>query len=240
MRRPPSSAPGSRSSSASASSRTWRSGCTRAGWTTRRCARRTGRCALSCGAAVRAVLPGRGRGRAGHGRAVRVLEVHTTRAVAGWEAEVAQNLAARQPSAGNRGPSRGPGPRSTPTAQAGDGAAAAACAATCGWTKRAGRPAVGRVRPLRRDGRRGEVQPCGTTSVQWTAAAARLLRGVPRPRRGRGHLQRAGRGVRRPAGQHRYRGRVRAAGGVRRPCTSTGLARRAEGKPAPLSKLRTR
>ena len=47
---------GSRSSSASASSRTWRSGCTRAGWTTRCCARRTGRC-TSCGAGTSSSTP---------------------------------------------------------------------------------------------------------------------------------------------------------------------------------------
>ena len=51
------------------------------------------------------------------------------------------------------------------------------------------------------------------TSVQWTAAAAGVLRGVPRAGRRR-HPQRADRRVRHSAGQHRRRGGVRATGGV--------------------------
>ena len=125
------------------------------------------------------------------------FEIDTTRAVAGWEAEVARNLAARRPAAA--GPGRADG----------EGAEMARPAAVRA-DDRQRQPAAGRVRPLRRDCVQVVKFSPQHTSVQWTAAAAASLRGVRRPRR-RGHPQRAGRGLRRPAGQHRRGGGVRAA-----------------------------
>ena len=79
------------------------------------------------------------------------FEVDTTRAVAGWEAEVAQNLAA----------GRRPGPSGSRRASAGLRQAEMSRRAAPSATGRRAprRPAAGRVRSLRRDRRRREVQP---------------------------------------------------------------------------------
>ena len=92
------------------------------------------------------------------------FEIDTTRAVAGWEAEVARNLAA----AAGRGPGRVPGRQ-----------------AATGRTADDRSPRAGRVRPLRRDRAGREVQPAAHVGAVERGGGA-VLRGVRRPGR-RGH-----------------------------------------------------